>query len=130
MVEIRLIERDDMQYINRWWKEHGWEPVHPYMLSRTGYVVSQNDEPVVAGWYIKTNGGGALLEWIVKNPSAPKKAVDKCLDVLVSSVESYAKEDGYLMILTFIEHKSLKRFLTKRQYLEADKAMDVYLKEL
>jgi len=131
MYSIRLIDRSkDMEYIVEWWKEHGWTPVHPYMLSETGYIVEHDNQPIVAGWYIKTNGGGALLEWIVKNPLASKEVVSKSLDILVESVESYAKEDGYLMLLTFIEHKGLKDFLTKRQYLEGDKAMDVYIKGL
>ena len=131
MYSIRLIDRSkDMKYIVEWWKEHGWTPVHPYMLSETGYIVEHEGQPIVAGWYVRTNGGAALLEWIVKNPLSSPKVFERAFDILVDSIEEYAKEDGYLMLITFIEHGNLKKYLTRKKYLEGDKALDIYVKGL
>ena len=40
------------------------------MLSPTGILVSEDDMPIIGGWYIQTNSLTALAEWIVKHPEA------------------------------------------------------------
>ena len=116
--------------IRKWWKEHNWEPVHPYLLSNTGYLIMDNDIPIVAGWYVKTNGLTALVEWIVKNPKAKPMIFIKALSLLCKTIENLAKGDGYKMIITFLENNKLKKFMERRKYKQGDIGLETYVKTL
>ena len=105
MIDVKLINSDDYIMIRKWLEKHNREPVHPYLLSNTGYLVSFNESPIVAGWYVKTNGLTALVEWIVKNPKSKPQQFIKALSLLCELIEQLAKGDGYKMIITFLENE-------------------------
>ena len=127
---IKKIDSDDYNMLKDWWKEHNWKPVHPYLLTNDGYLVLDNDFPIVAGWYVKTSGLTALIEWIVKNPKAKPKQFIKALSLLCELVEQLAKGDGYKMIITFLENNKLKKFMKRRKYEQGDISLDTYVKNL
>jgi hypothetical protein len=129
-MNVRKIEKEDMNYINSWWVSHNWQPVHPYMLSPDGYIVTSGEKRFVAGWYGTTNSKTAIMEWIVKNPRCTREEVDESLSLLCEAIEQRAKSDNYKAIATIIEHKNLKKFLSNRSFTEGDKKMDTYLKIL
>jgi len=116
--------------IREWWKEHKWVPVHPYLLSNSGYLVLDNEVPIVAGWYVRTNGLTSLVEWIVKNPKAKVKQFIKGLSLLCKTIEEKSKKDGYKMIITFLENDKLKKFMERRKYISGDIGLDTYVKTL
>ena len=129
-MKIKLIDSDDYILIRKWWEQHDWEPVHPYLLSNTGYLILDEDTPIVAGWYVKTNGLTALVEWIVKNPKAQPKQFIKALSLLCETIEDIAKGDGFKMVLTFLENDKLKKFMKRRKYESGDIGLDTYVKTL
>jgi len=129
-MKIKLIDSDDYAIISEWWKSHDWEPVHPYLLSNSGFLIMDEDVPVVAGWYVKTNGLTALVEWIVKNPKAKPMQLIKGLSLLCKTIENLAKLDGFRMLLTFLENNKLKKFMERRQYQQGDIGLDTYVKTL
>jgi len=129
-MKIKLIDSDDYMLIRKWWEKHEWEPVHPYLLSDTGYLILDEDIPIVAGWYVKTNGLTALVEWIVKNPKAQPKQFIKALSLLCETIEDIAKGDGFKMVLTFLENDKLKKFMKRRKYESGDIGLDTYVKAL
>ena len=129
-MKIKLIDSDDYMLIRKWWEKHEWEPVHPYLLSDTGYLILDEDMPIVAGWYVKTNGLTALVEWIVKNPKAQPKQFIKALSLLCETIEDIAKGDGFKMVLTFLENDKLKKFMKRRKYESGDIGLDTYVKAL
>ena len=129
-MKIKLIDSDDYMLIRKWWEQHEWEPVHPYLLSDTGYLILDEDTPIVAGWYVKTNGLTALVEWIVKNPKAQPKQFVKALSLLCETIEDLAKGDGFKMVLTFLENDKLKKFMKRRKYESGDIGLDTYVKFL
>ena len=116
--------------ICEWWKEHGWEPLNESMLTTEGYVVEDNGTKIVCGWFVRTNSLTALLEWIVGNPKVESKKVYKALEMLESHVCKIANESGYEMLLTFLEHVNLKTFLNSKNWFDAEKKIDVYMKRL
>ena len=93
-------------------------------------MIFDEDLPVVAGWYGKTNSLTALVEWVVKNPEAKPKQFIKALSLLCETIEDLAKGDGYKMLLTFLEHNKLKKFMKRRKYKSGDIGLDTYLKAL
>ena len=50
--------------------------------------------------------------------------------MLYDTIESVAKDDGYVLILTMLEHKGLKSFVNDRGWLSTDKKLDAYIKNL
>ena len=130
IIKIKLIDSDDYILIRKWWEAHDWEPVHPYLLSNTGLMIFDEDLPIVAGWYGKTNSLTALVEWVVKNPEAKPKQFIKALSLLCETIEDLAKGDGYKMLLTFLEHNKLKKFMKRRKYKSGDIGLDTYVKAL
>ena len=129
-MKIKLIDSDDYETISEWWKSHDWEPVHPYLLTNSGFLIMDEDLPIVAGWYVKTNGLTALVEWIVKNPEAKPRQFIKGLSLLCETIEDLAKGDGYKMIITFLENNKLKKFMERRKYEQADMGLDTDVKGL
>ena len=129
-MKIKLIDSDDYETISEWWKSQDWEPVHPYLLSNTGFMIFDEDLPVVAGWYGKTNSLTALVEWVVKNPEAKPKQFIKGLSLLCETIENLAKGDGYKMVITFLENNKLKKFMERRKYEQGDIGLDNYVKTL
>ena len=116
--------------IYEWWKEHGWEPLNESMLTTEGYVVEDNGTKIVCGWFVRTNSLTALLEWIVGNPKVESKKVYKALEMLESHICKIANESGYEMLLTFLEHINLKKFLNSKNWVDAEKKIDVYVKRV
>ena len=129
-MKIKVIDKDDYILIRKWWKYYDWEPVHPYLLSKNGYIISDEGENIVAGWYVKTDGLTALVEWIVKNPKAKPKKFIKGLSLLCETIEQQAKQDGYKMIITFLENDKLKKFMKRRKYKIGDTGLQTFVKGL
>ena len=127
---IKLIDEYDLVMLREWWKAHDWLPPHSYMMSPTGILVSNNDVPIVAGWYIQTNSLTALAEWIIKNPKATKKECSSAFDVLYDTIENLARQDGYKMLITFLNHPKFEEYLSSREYIQGDIALNTYMKGL
>ena len=56
-MKIKLIDSDDYMLIRKWWEKHEWEPVHPYLLSDTGYLILDEDmniTQIMKGWNEQT----------------------------------------------------------------------------
>ena len=124
MIVRKIIPRDDMNYINGWWASHGWNPVHPFMLSSDGYIAETSGKRVAAAWYGNvSNSKTALIEWIVRNPKADKEETYNGLNLIRDEIEKRAIDDGFKILVTLIEHKNLKEWLT-------DSSFDTYLKLL
>lgn len=113
-MKVRYATKEDYPLFASWWKAHGWEPVHPAMLSPQGVVVlDKNDTPLCVGWFIKTDTETALFEWSVKDPKLKGKQAGEALDMLFWVLIELAKESGYKLFVTFAEHESLIKRLTK-----------------
>ena len=129
-MKIRLFNpKEDYSKLTTWWEAHDWPAVHPASLSKNGFIV-HDKEDIVAGWYIRTDTGTALCEWIVGNPEIKGKRKLRALKKLINYIEDRSKKDGYHMIMTFLEHKGLMNTMSKMGYTEGDKGMDIYVKGL
>lgn len=131
MIVRKIIPHDDMNYINSWWATHGWAPVHPFMLSSDGFIAETRSRRIAAAWYGKvSNSKTALIEWMVRNPKADKEETYNGLNLIRCEIEKRAIDDGFKMLITIIEHKNLKKWLTDSGYSKGDDSFDTYLKIL
>ena len=129
-MKIIPFKKSYYEEVCEWWKEHGWEPLKENMLTTEGYVVEEDGTKIVCGWFVRTNSLTALLEWIVGNPKVESKKVYKALEMLESHICKIANESGYEMLLTFLEHINLKKFLNSKNWVDAEKKIDVYIKRV
>ena len=102
-MQIRPFEKKDHYTVCKWWKQHDWQGLSLNMLPPTGYIV----DDVCAGWLYKTDGGWALLEWIISNPESDKDKRDEALDRLISKLIEEADNAGVKAIFTSSNHPKL-----------------------
>ena len=57
-MKIKVIDKDDYILITEWWKHYDWKPVHPYLLSENGYIISDEGENIVVTPHV----GGMTIE--------------------------------------------------------------------
>ena len=81
-------------------------------------------------WYVKTDSLTALIEWIVKNPKVKPKKFIKGISLLCDTIEEQAKQDGYKMIITFLENDKIKKFMKRRKYKIGDIGLQTFVKSL
>ncbi len=130
-MEVRLFQESDYPTFQRWWEAHGWDAVPPQMLSPDGIVIEQDGKALCGGWFISTNTQTALFEWIVKDPEVKGELAAEALDTLISMLKTLAKNQGYILYVTFLEHGGLtKRFTEKHGGQVGDKNLGTVIGKL
>lgn len=99
MVNARKFDLSrDYDILFDWWYAHNSFPPKPEHLSTTGIVVEVEDKPVCAGFLYKTDSKICILEFVVCDPGAAKKARDQGLSHLIEEVKIWAVKEGYTLI--------------------------------
>ena len=105
----RRLTYEDYDTLIDWWKSWpDWVPLSRNLLPEQGtggIMIERNGIPVVAGFLYGTNSKIAWMEWIVSNPKEKNKS-DAIL-LLISSLEHWAKEGGFEVVLSIGRSKSL-----------------------
>ena len=83
-----------------WWKARSWLAVPEEYLPEIGYVIYEDEFPVLAGFLYFPSKTLAWTDWMVANPEATKEQKDKAFPILFDLVESVAKEMGALVMFT------------------------------
>ena len=68
-------------------------------------VVERDGVPIVAGFLYSTNSKIAWMEWIISNPKEKNKS--EAIVLLISSLEKWAKDGNFEVILSIGRSKSL-----------------------
>ena len=131
-MKVRYATDEDYPLFAKWWKAHGWEPVHPAMLSPQGIVVTEDGgKPLCVGWFIKTDTKTALFEWSVKDPEVKGKLGGEALDMLFWVLKDLAKEAGYKLFVAFAENERfIKRLVEVHGAQVGDRAMTTIIGKL
>ena len=105
----RRLQHDDYDTIVKWWESWpDWEPLARNLLPENGtggIIIERNGNPIVAGFLYGTNSKIAWMEWIVGNPEERNKS--EAIELLISSLEEWAVEGGFEVILSIGRSKSL-----------------------
>ena len=108
----RRITEEDYSTIVEWWKSWPeWEPLSQEMLPENGtggIIIEKEGEPIVAGFLYGTNSKIAWMEWIISNPKYRiKKDREQAILLLIDSLEQWAYDGGFKLILSIGRSKSL-----------------------
>lgn len=70
-------------------------------------MVYKEETPIMAGFLYLSNSKVAWMDWIVSNPGYKEKDRKEALELLISSLEEVAKQQGYSIVLSITRNKSL-----------------------
>ena len=105
----RRLQHDDYETIVKWWESWpDWVPLARNLLPENGtggIMIERDGSPIVAGFLYGTNSKIAWMEWIVGNPEERNKS--EAIELLISSLEEWAVEGGFEVILSIGRSKSL-----------------------
>jgi hypothetical protein len=105
----RRLQHDDYDTIVKWWESWpDWEPLARNLLPENGtggIMIERDGTPIVAGFLYGTNSKISWMEWIVGNPEERNKS--EAIELLISSLEEWAVEGGFEVILSIGRSKSL-----------------------
>jgi hypothetical protein len=70
-------------------------------------MVYKEETPIMAGFLYLSNSKVAWMDWIVSNPEYKEKDRKEALELLISSLEEVARQQGYNIVLSITRNKSL-----------------------
>jgi len=109
-LKSRRLTHDDYDTLVEWWSAWPeWVPLGRNLLPENGtggIMIEQDGKPLVAGFLYGTNSKIAWMEWIVSNPIA-KVDKSEAILLLISSLEQWALEGGFNVVLSIGRSKSL-----------------------
>jgi hypothetical protein len=110
-LNIRRLEESDWDTLVSWWdKWPEWTAPPKDFLpdnGKGGFMVENNDTPIVAGFLYKTNSKGVLLEWIISNPNYKEEDRQVAIELLINGAENVSKELGYKYMFSIGRNKHL-----------------------
>ena len=110
-LNIRRLEESDWDTLVSWWdKWPEWTAPPKDFLpdnGKGGFMVENNDTPIVAGFLYKTNSKGVLLEWIISNPNYKEEDRQVAIELLINGAENVSKELGYKYMFSIGRNKHI-----------------------
>ncbi len=109
-LKVRALEESDWDTLQLWWKIWQWPIMNKDMLPLDGcggLMVYKNNTPIVAGFLYLSNSKVAWLDWIISSPTYKEEDRKEALELLISSLEEVAKQQGYSIIISIARHKGL-----------------------
>jgi GNAT superfamily N-acetyltransferase len=126
MLNVRpLSETDYDEILVGWWNDWGWTPPAKDFLpenGRGGLIVSDDSEPICAGFVYATNSKAAWCDWIVSSKTYRKKPYRReAIEMLVTELENTCKANGYKYIYALIKNRPLIDTYKRLGFTQGDK---------
>jgi hypothetical protein len=125
-MDIREFNKIDYYLICEWWTAHKWNAPSYLMLPKTGFII----EGLCAGFLYKTDSEIAWLEFVISNPKSDKELRNEALNILIEKLINEAKQSGFKVIFTSVEHTKLIDRYKNHGFVETDKSMTNMIKRL
>jgi hypothetical protein len=116
MITRKLNLDQDYQQINKWLIDHKSFGIDKDLLSDFGFMISDAQKDIVAGFLYKTNSKVCYIENFISNPNTEKQERRQGIRVLFETIINAAKTEGYKLILTFAELNSLIKELEDLEF--------------
>lgn len=120
-MRFEIINISHYPIVEGWWKDWGWQPVIPSMLSRDGIMVyNDQNKPIYAGWIYFTGTDLAFFEFIVSNKQATKEEKKGGLDYLLQTADTIIKYKGANKIWHQTNNEALIKGLVRNGFQKGD----------
>ena len=130
---VRNLQKDDYNFIAKWWKWWRWKVIPKEMLPEnglSGLMVEKKEIKIVAGFIYMTNSTTAILDWIVSNPDYRERDRKDAIEKLLIDAENKIKEMGYKHIFSIGRNKHLINTHKKLGWFVDDKPSHEIIKNL
>jgi hypothetical protein len=113
-----------------WWKEWGFDPLPPEMLSDNGIMIFSDNIPICAGWLFRTDSNTAIAGWNISTRRFKDKRKN-CVEKLIQELENLAKKLGFEILNYPASNPYLRNKLEKKGFGSfADKNVTNYFKKI
>lgn len=124
---MRFIELDkDYDVISSWWKSYKFPVIPREALPKNGFIIDET----CAGFIYSTDSSISWLEFVVANPSLSKEERKQGLQKLLLGLTGLAKELGYSIIFSSVNHSSLMERYKEVGFEQSDTNMTNFIRRL
>lgn len=109
-LQVRALQESDWETLSSWWKWWRWPEMNKDLLPLNGtggLMIYKGDIPIAAGFLYLTNSKATWLDWIVSNPEYRSKDRKEAIELLISSLEAVAYQQGYSIVISIARNKGL-----------------------
>ena len=106
-----LTESDYEDTLVEWWKDWRWTPPPKDFLPDNGtggFMVSDNDTPICAGFFYITNSKVGWCEWVISDMEYKnRKNRQQAFSLLIDTLTNVCQKSGMRYVYALLHNKSL-----------------------
>ena len=108
-INIRKIQLEDYEFINRWWDEQGFVPLEKDILPMNGLggIIIEKDKPIAAAYLYLTNSKVGYIDNLITDPKYVSKDRFDIILMLIQACEQMANDVGCLEIWAMTESEGI-----------------------
>jgi len=97
-INIRKIELEDYEYINKWWIEQGFDALHTDILPMDGLggIIIEKEKPIAVAYLYLTNSKMGYIDNLIADPNYKSKDRFDIILKLIMACVKMAKKAGCL----------------------------------
>jgi len=118
-LKLRRLEESDYDTLVTWWKDWKWEAPPRDFLPENGtggFMVSNNDSDICAGFIYLTNSKIAWIEFIISDKQYKEEDRNEAIQFLINSLSSVAEETGAKYGYAILKNKSLMKYYEEANF--------------
>jgi hypothetical protein len=120
---IRRLEDSDYDTLVTWWKDWKWEAPPKDFLPENGtggFMVSNDDSDICAGFIYLTNSKIAWIEFVISNKQYKEKDRKEAIQFLINSLSAVAQESKAKYGYAVLKHKGLIEYYENSGFYKSD----------
>ena len=108
-INIRKIELEDYEFINKWWVQQGFVALSKDILPMNGLggIVIEKDKPIAAAYLYLTNSKVGYIDNLITDPKYISKDRFDIILMLMQACEKMAEEVGCLELWAMTESEGI-----------------------
>lgn len=118
-LKLRRLEESDYDTLVTWWKDWKWEAPPRDFLPENGtggFMVSNNDGDICAGFIYLTNSKIAWIEFIISDKQYKEEDRNEAIQFLINSLSGVAEETGAKYGYAILKNKSLMKYYEEANF--------------
>ena len=118
-LKLRRLEESDYDTLVTWWKDWMWEAPPRDFLPENGtggFMVSNNDSDICAGFIYLTNSKIAWIEFIISDKQYKEEDRNEAIQFLINSLSGVAEETGAKYGYAILKNKSLMKYYEEANF--------------
>jgi hypothetical protein len=115
-LKYRYYTVDDYGTLSKWWIDWDWAVLPPALLPKIGIIVSNGGEDVAAAFLYKTDSCVCWAENFISSRTSKRENRQGAIEFLVKVLSEVAKENGFSIMMSSIQHEGLIKKLLNCGY--------------